>query len=296
MAVTPAVGALYAARFERNFYNRSKWRSLVEDHSSEVPHGDSLVINRDNTTVTVKNYSDASDMDAGERVDILGATISLDQDKYIRMYVDDKESRQVRPSIVNAVSLEAASQFATTFDSYIATQAIASIPASRVLPVFKVGASFNNIKDTPTEAVQNSIVASLSNAAELADELDWPEVGRTVVMSVKWKRALVDYLIRKNINFVSSMQTDAAFQNFAIAQTFGWMPVVDNKIAKTGANAFRAYYVLRGEGIAYAEQYSRQEILRHPDRMGDNIRRRIIYGAVRAHPDKVFTQAVSATN
>lgn len=291
MAVTNAVGALYAARFEQNFYDMSRWVGLTVNHSSETPYGDELVVNRDATNVTVQDYTAGTDLTVETRFDTGAVTLALNQRKYYNIYVDDTESAQVRPSIVNEATLNAAAKMATEVDAYIRGQAIVGLGADRMLTDIKAGATFDDIKDTPTEAVRNAIVDRITDAAELADELYWPESGRVMVISTKVKRAIIDYLLTNKFTFSGNIN-DSTYQNFAIANTLGFMPVVDPTIPKTGNDAFRLYFMLRNNGLGYAQQLSVQETIRAEKRFGDNLRRLMMYGAARTHPDKLLTVKV----
>ena len=200
----------------------------------------------------------------------------------------------MRPSIANETALNAAAKVAGEVDSHIRTQAIDSLGANRILTAIAAGSNFDNIRNVPNAAVRTSIVESIVNAAELADDLYWPEGGRVMVVPVKVKRALVDYLMTQKFTFSGNLN-DSAYSNFAIAATFGFMPVVDPTIPKTGDDAFRMYFCLRNNGIAYASQIDSQETIRAEKRFGDNLRRLMLYGAVRSHPDKVITVPVTAT-
>ena len=124
--------------------------------------------------------------------------------------------------------------------------------------------------------------------------LYWPEGGRVMVVPVKVKRALVDYLMTQKFTFSGNLN-DSAYSNFAIAATFGFMPVVDPTIPTTGDDAFRMYFCLRNNGLAYAAQIDSQETIRAEKRFGDILRRLMLYGAVRSHPDKIITVPVTAT-
>ena len=293
MAVTNAVGALYAARLEANFMKASRWRALVDDHSVEVPYGNELVINRDNTTYSIADYTVGTNLGTPGRIDLEAANLELNQQKAINIYIDDIETRQVRPTVVNEVTRRIGQEMAQTVDGHLRGQAIAGIGSDRILTKIKGGATLNDIKDTPVPGIGDDMVSRMTDASELAEDLYWPESGRVCVMSPKMKRAIIDYLLRNKFTFSGNIN-DSAYQNFAIANTLGWRPVVDPAIPKTGADAFRSFFLLVGEGLAYAEQYSRSETIRDPEKFGDILRRLMVYGAVRAHPDKVFTVPVTA--
>ena len=59
MAIAPSTVALYAARFEGNLRQMSRWRPLCVDHSSELPYGTELTIGRDETDYSgdVRDYT-----------------------------------------------------------------------------------------------------------------------------------------------------------------------------------------------------------------------------------------------
>ena len=67
------------------------------------------------------------------------------------------------------------------------------------------------------------------------------------------------------------------------------MPVVDNQIAKTGDDAYRLYFMLRQDGMGYAQVTNKREVLRPTDHVGDLIRHNVKYGAARSHDNKVIT-------
>ena len=294
MPVTNAVGALYAAQFEFNFKRQAVWRNVVEDHSMEVPYGSSLVINRDATDydAAIADYVVGTDYAAPTRVDTGAATLELNQRKSIPVYIDDTESAQVRPSLIDSTTFEAGRALALQVNDYIRTQATDGLPAGQQLTQINVGANYANIQST---ASQTAYADRMLDAGELADEQGWPPELRVAIVAPAIKRGLVQYAVDKGMPLVAAQTLDRAVVDAALLRLFGWNILVDAGIPKSTDAAYRMHFLTAGMGVAYAEQFTRSEVIRDPDRYGDILRRLVVYGAERTSGNKLIMCNISAS-
>lgn len=293
MAVTNAVGALFAARLEANYKRRAVWRGVSEDHSAETPFGNALSINRDATDYSsaVQDYTPGTAIPNQTRVDTGRGLLSLDKDKVLNLYVDDKESVQVRPSLVDSVTFEVARELALQVNDDIRAAAGDGLTGDSKLDDISVGSAYANVANATGGELY---FASMRDATIRADELGWPEMGRVLVCHPAVKGAFNASLYDKGIPFTSVATGDRSIVDAQVMKLFGWEILVDPGIPKTGTDGYRLHFLTRGMGLAFAEQYNRAEILRAQDKVGDIIRRVITYGAKRTSGDKVMIADVKA--
>jgi N4-gp56 family major capsid protein len=211
--------------------------------------------------LTVAAYTKNSTTISYEQLTDTRVTLLIDQAKYFAFKVDDIDTAQMRPEIIDAASDRAAYQLAEDADSYIAglySGASTSAP--------------DNTIET-SQFTSTNVYQKLVDLSVLMDQVNLPSEGRFVVVP-PWVKGL----LLQNSTFVTASKPDVVL-NGQIGQIAGLNILVSNNVKTTGTSPVVSHMMAgHPSALAYAEQIVNLEGLRLEGSFADAVRGLHLYG------------------
>jgi N4-gp56 family major capsid protein len=212
--------------------------------------------------LTVSSYTKNSTTISYEQLTDTRVTLLIDQSKYFAFKVDDIDTAQMRPEIIDAAADRAAYQLAEDADSYIAglySGASTSAP--------------DNTVET-SQFTSTNVYQKLVDLSVLMDQVNLPAGGRFIVVP-PWVKGL----LLQNSSFVTAAKPDAVL-NGEIGQIAGIRILVSNNVKTTGTSPVVSHMMAgHPSALAYAEQIVNVEGLRLEGSFADAVRGLHLYGA-----------------
>ncbi|WP_431950481.1 P22 coat protein - protein 5 domain protein [Actinacidiphila sp. bgisy167] len=277
MALTNFIPAVYAAATLTALDTTLAYGSLGvinrEYEGTVSEYGGSVVIN----TVadpTIEDYVPYTNMTGGNAASTQ-QTMPVDQRKAWSLDIDDVDSAQARDDadFIGKVSNRAAHLLAKSADAYIAAQMAAAVTPGTEVTLTDPADAFDLLVDMRT---------ALSEA-------DVPVDGRWVVVTPKLHSMLL-----KDTRFVQgSSGADVTRSSGVVGQAAGFA-VLESSQAPDGPGTGAGKLIIAGHALAttYADQISKVEALRHPDRFTDRLRGLHVYGAKVIRPTALVARDV----
>jgi hypothetical protein len=211
--------------------------------------------------LTVAAYTKNSTTISYEQLTDSRITLLIDQSKYFAFKIDDIDTAQMRPKLIDAAADRAAYQLAEDADSYVAS--------------LYSGASTSNPDNTieTTQFTASNVYGKFVDLAVLMDQVNLPAQNRYVVVP-PWVKGL----LLQNSTFVTAAQPSAVL-NGSIGQIAGLNILVSNNVKTTGSSPVVSH-LMGGHpsAIAYAEQITNLEGLRLEGSFADAVRGLHLYG------------------
>jgi len=222
--------------------------------------GDRVFIHSFND-LTVASYVKNSTTISYENLTDTRVTLLIDQSKYFAFKVDDIDTAQMRPELIDAASERAAYQLAEESDSYVAglySGASTSAPDNTI----------ETSQFTSTNVYQKFVDLSV-----LMDNVNLPQDQRFAVVP-PWVKGL----LLQNSSFLAAKSE--VVLNGEVGQIAGIRLLVSNNVKTTGTSPVVSH-IMAGHpsGLAYAEQIVNVEGLRLEDSFADAVRGLHLYGA-----------------
>jgi N4-gp56 family major capsid protein len=212
--------------------------------------------------LTVSSYTKNSTTISYENLTDTRVTLLIDQAKYFAFKVDDIDTAQMRPEIIDAAADRASYQLAEDADSYIAglySGASTSAPDNTI----------ETSQFTSTNVYQKLVELSVA-----MDAVNLPAGGRYIVVP-PWVKGL----LLQNSSFVTAAKPDAVL-NGEIGQIAGIRILVSNNVKTTGSAPVVSHMMAgHPSALAYAEQIVNVEGLRLEGSFADAVRGLHLYGA-----------------
>jgi len=214
--------------------------------------------------LTVSSYIKNSTTISYEQLTDTRVTLLIDQSKYFdfAFKVDDIDTAQMRPEIIDAAADRASYQLAEDADSYIAG--------------LYSGASTSNPDNTieTSQFTSTNVYQKFVDLSVLMDQVNLPSEGRYVVVP-PWVKGL----LLQNSTFVTASKPDAVL-NGQIGQIAGLNVLVSNSVKTTGSSPVVSHCMAgHPSALAYAEQITNLEGLRLEGSFADAVRGLHLYGA-----------------
>lgn len=328
MTISNFIPQVWSARLLTAFRRARRWRSAVTDVSDEIARqGDTIHVGEVVSSVAIKDYDKARDIDAPELQTDYDDTFSIDQGNYFNIGVNDVDRVQSQPALLPRFTDEAGYQLALKHDAYVRGLFIGSgqngFETTNPNGKTKASAAANTLKR------QRLVIAGINNGGiagyatedaytkaceQFAHDLfflqrilldkDWPLAGETTggeggegagptvyaLCNTKSYEALTWYLLQ-SFGGTGALQ-DAAVRGGFIRQLFGLNILPDRGMsnADTADNTVGEVQVAIGmsAGIYLAEQIRRTEAYRPEKRFQDAVKGLSVYGGKRVDATKLF--------
>jgi N4-gp56 family major capsid protein len=265
MAITQMLPQIWSARIlaklEKNLV-LAQPGVVNRDYEGDIrADGDRVHIHSFND-LTVSSYTKNSTTISYENLTDSRVTLLIDQSKYFAFSVDDIDTAQIRPELIDAAADRAAYQLAEVADSYIAglySGASTSAPDNTI----------ETSQFTSTNVYQKLVELSVA-----MDAVNLPAGGRFIVVP-PWVKGL----LLQNSSFVTAAKPDAVL-NGEIGQIAGIRILVSNNVKTTGTSPVVSHMMAgHPSALAYAEQIVNLEGLRLEGSFSDAVRGLHLYGA-----------------
>jgi N4-gp56 family major capsid protein len=212
--------------------------------------------------LTVSSYTKNSTTISYENLTDTRVTLLIDQSKYFAFKVDDIDTAQMRPKIIDAAADRASYQLAEDADSYVAS--------------LYSGASTSSPDNTveTTQFTASNVYGKFVDLGVLMDQVNLPSERRFVVVP-PWVKGL----LLQNSTFVTASKPDAVL-NGQIGEIAGLRILVSNNVKTTGSSPVVSHMMAgHPSALAYAEQIVNLEGLRLEGSFADAVRGLHLYGA-----------------
>jgi hypothetical protein len=232
-------------------------------------------------SVTVNDHTRYSDISWEEPTDD-STTLSVDQDKYFAIAVDDADELESNPDILAAYTEEAAYQLDDTIDQFL----ISTIVGTGSLITSDLGSTGSPITVNSANAGE-----MLMKMARKLDDAKVPRRGRRVVIP-PW---YLEDLTLSNINLATDNISE--LRNGAVGQYAGFDVAVSHNVPAvgTGDDEYQIIASYRG-AMTMAMRLRNVERIRLQDKIADGIRGRALYGAVVTKPGAVAMLTAQETS
>jgi len=221
-------------------------------------------------SITSKDYTSNSDMDAPDTLSDSQKELEINQAKYVNFQVDDIDKAQQRPKVMSEAMTEAAHSLSDASDSYI-------------LGLFgDADHDIGSAGDAVTLTTSN-VYEKFVEAATLLDESNVPRNGGRWAIVPPWVHAL---LVKSDEFLRATSMGDAVVMNGMVGQIAGFNVLMSNNVAEgdgTQAGEYRALFGYPG-AITFAEQILNLEAYRPERRFADAVKGLYAYGAKVVRP------------
>ncbi len=261
MALSAAIPTIVGEAILESLRENLVYGSLFnEDYIGDVKPGNAVKIPSIGS-VTIGNYTAYTDMD-DEAVSDSSQTLSIDQQKYFSIVMDDVDAAMSKPRVMAAYAREASHQMQATIDSYLAGVLAAG------------GTITTDLGDdtTPLEINSANVGSTLRLIARKLDDAKVPRAGRFVVVP-PW---MVEDLVSANIT--DSTNNVDAISNAMVARYGGFDVLMSHQVPNTES---AKYKIVAGTNLSatMALAIDQTELIRHPTQFADKLRGLAVYGS-----------------
>jgi N4-gp56 family major capsid protein len=265
MAITNTLPQIWSARILAKLEKNLVFAQpgvVNRDYEGDIRQdGDRVHIHSFND-LTIGSYVKNSTTISYEQLTDTRVTLLIDQAKYFAFKVDDIDTAQMRPELIDAAADRAAYQLAEDADSYVAG--------------LYSGASTSSPDNTieTSQFTASNVYQKLVDLSVLMDQVNLPAEGRFVIVP-PWVKGL----LLQNSTFVTASKPDAVL-NGQIGQIAGLNVLVSNNVKTTGSAPVVSHMMAgHPSALAYAEQITNVEGLRLEGSFADAVRGLHLYGA-----------------
>src|SRR5215204_6743531 len=262
MAITNMLPSIWSARILAKLEKNLVFAQpgvVNRDYEGDIrADGDRVHIHSFND-LTIGTYTKNSTTITYEQLTDTRVTLLIDQSKYFAFQVDDVDTAQMRPELIDAAADRAAYQLAEVADSYV----------TGLYSGASTSAPDNTIETT--QFTSTNVYQKLVDLSVLMDQVNLPSEGRFVVVP-PWVKGL----LLQNSTFVTASKPDAVLNG----QIAGLNILVSNNVKTTGTSPVVSHMMAgHPSALAYAEQIVNLEGLRLEGSFADAVRGLHLYGA-----------------
>ena len=293
MAVAAFIPQIWSARFTDKLRDALVWGSVMNSayEGDITAAGDTVKIPTSTTTITVRDYTESTDIADAEEADGTTQDLLIDKQKYFHFYVDDIEEAQTRPNTMDDAMGEAAFQMANAQDNDYRTTITGGFNASRDTAV-------SVALDAADDAYDIALLKAFTQTGLAMDEANVPQEDRWGIVSPFLRKRLTDrFAISGNGAGVYVPATaEQTLRNGFIGNLLGFRLMVTNKVPEittgSGQSQVTSDRFFLGQGTSAstrAEQLVSIEAYRPERRFGDAVKGLRVYGSKLVHPSRIFT-------
>lgn len=260
MALSDSIPTIVGSKVLESLKNNLVYKAMFnEDYTGNVAPGNAVTIVSPGS-VTVRDYTVYTDM-TEEAVTDSSQSLSIDQQKYYNIVLDDIDAVMSKPDVMAAYAREAVYQLNDTVDGYLVSLLAAG------------GTITGDLGDdtTPLEINSANAASTLQLIARKLDDAKVPRAGRYVVLP-PW---YVEDMVAANLSNLTN-NNEVAASGF-VGRYAGFNILMSNNVPNT---ASAKYKIVAGTdiGATMAIALNQSEKVRHPDQFADKLRGLIVYG------------------
>lgn len=236
--------------------------------------GDTVKINEIGT-VTVNDYTKYNSI-TWQQLSSAQKTLVIDKAKTFSFVIDDIDTAQQNPKLMNAAMGEAAYAIADSID-----QDIASLHSQAGI----TNTTYMGSSASPISVSSGNVILTLSYAARYMSEGNVPEANRIMVVP-PWvhQKLLLAEVGGISATAVPKVFDDGALTSGYIGDALGFRLVVSNNVA-VPATAVSAVMALNRSAITYAGQISKVQAVERESYFDQGIKGLYVYGRKVVRPE-----------
>ena len=270
MAVTSFIPQLWAGALLAHLDKAHVVANLVNrNYEGEIRQcGDTVKINQIGA-VTVKTYTENTDIADPEELTTTETVLRIDKQKYFNFQIDDVDKAQVKSDLMDSAMYRSAYAMADQIEKDILT-VIDTEASTRILPSAELSAS--------------NIYGELVKVKVAMDKENVPSTGRVGIISPD-----THALLLQDERFVATggAMAEGNLQNGYIGRVLGIDLFMSNNI-DTLTNGNAGIFFIR-EAVTFAEQITSTEAYRMEKRFADAVKGLAVYGTKVTMPKAVVT-------
>jgi len=279
MSLSNFIPNVWSARLLENLNNAHVFASVCNrDYQGDITGiGDTVKINSIGH-VTIGSYTKNTNMSAVETMTDAQTTLTIDTAKYFNFQIDDIDSAQTKPKVMDAAMRDAAWGLAESIDDLLAA-------------LHSSATAGNKQGSTGSPTVGGSLTAGSTlydlvvNMAIKLDENNTPRNGRWVIVP-PWAYGVM----LKDSRFINA--TDMGNQirtNGMIGRVAGFDVYMSNNVVRGGTASTDYHAIMAGYpgAISYAEQITSVEAYRPELRFADAVKGLLVCGYKLVRPDNI---------
>jgi len=276
MGVASFIPTIWSAKLFVRLRKQLVAASIVNnDYEGEIRnYGDRVKINEIGP-ITISDYAKYGTLTWAELTSAQKELI-IDQAKSFSFKMDDIDTAQVNPKLMNAAMDEASYSIADTIDQYL----LSLYAQAGVTNTTYMGSSAS-----PISVSSGNVILTLSFAGRYLSEKNVPQANRFMVVT-PW---LHQKMLLAEIGGISATAVPKTFDNGAltsgfVGQALGFNFLVSNNV-QASASSVSAIMCGNTSAISYAGQVAKIKAVELQDSFGEGVKGLYVYGAKVARPD-----------
>ena len=293
MAIADFIPTIWNARFLSKLRDALVWGAVMNsNYEGDIASaGDTVKIPSSTTSITVRDYTESTDIADPEEANGTTQDFVVDKQKYFHFYVDDIHRVQARPDLMDDAMREAAFQMANTVDNDFKDTITANTN-------FDAGRNVAVSSDPSADAFSAQVLEAFTRIARVMDEANIPREGRWAIVGPKLVELLTNrFAVQGNSNGIFLPATsESNLRNGFSGTLLGFNLMLTNKVdtadigAGQNAKEHDRYWIGSGnEANTRAMQIVETEAYRPEKRFGDAVKGLQVYGSKTVLPARLFT-------
>ena len=277
MALNNFIPEIWSARLLKHLDEDLVFKQLVNtDYEGEIRNvGDTVRVNRIGNIV-VGSYTKDGEIDAPQQLSGQQLVLQIDQFRYFNFYVDDVDSAQQNPKIMDEAMNRAAFALAREVDKYIAgLYAQAGVKLDNSGAGYQVGTGNKNPYDLVVDIVEEMDAHNIPGAGRWLVIPPWFHA--MLLKSEEYKLAFQDYKSTGSIPTIAGIQI--LMSNNLPTTTKKMSNNVDFSVLLAGTNM----------AISFAQQLNKVEAYRPEKRFADAVKGLLLFGAKVFYPESLVS-------
>lgn len=270
---------IWSGKLVEKFYDATVFGEIANtDYEGEISKMGDKVNIRTTPTIQIHDYQKGGTLQV-QRPESPNVTLVIDKAKYFNFVVDDIDRFQSDIALMDDWSGDAGEQMKIVVDTDILGTIYADAHAdNKGLTAGRKSHAYNmGVTGTPLALTPATALDFLIDAGSVADEQNWPETGRWMVIPV-WLR---NYLMKSDLKNASITGDErSVMRNGRIGMIDRWMLYVSNNLPTVQDGANLCYHVIFGHksALTFASQMTETDSLKAESTFGTLVRGLNVYG------------------
>lgn len=270
---------VWSGKLVEKFYDATVFGAIANtDYEGEISDMGDKVNIRTTPSITINDYQKGGTLQV-QRPESPITTLIIDHAKYFNFIIDSIDLYQSDINLMDDWSGDAGEQMKIAVDKDILANIYASANASnkgstagRITQGFDLGAT-----GAPVVLTAANVIDVITRCASVADEQNWPEAGRWMVIP-SWMRYLLMNSDLKNASVTGDGKS--VLRNGRIGEIDRFELFMSNNVATVADGGFTAYNVVFGHksGLTFASQMTEMDSLKAESTFGTLVRGLNVYG------------------
>jgi hypothetical protein len=270
---------IWSGKLVEKFYDATVFGEIANtDYEGEIANQGDKVNIRTTPTITIRDYQKGGTL-ITERPESPNVVLNIDKAKYFSFLVDSIDRYQSDINLMDDWAGDAGEQMKITIDTDILGAIYADANSKNKGTTAGRKSSAYNLGTTgsPVALTAANILQYITACAAVADEQNWPESGRWLVMPA-WMRWIMMQSDLKNASLAGD--ETSILRNGRIGMIDRFMMYVSNNVTSVTDGAYTAYHVLFGHksGLTFASQMTEMDSLKAESTFGTLVRGLNVYG------------------